>query len=783
MNLIESIQNLNAAQQEAVMYDGGPALIIAGAGSGKTRVITHKLALLIEQGYNPEKLYALTFTNKAAREMRERVVGMIDPSKAYQIKMGTFHSIFARLLRTYASLLGYNKDFSILDTSDSKSFVRKIVSDLKLEDKTYTTKRVLNRISSAKNNLVSPEMYASDKQLLHQDNADHFGAMHKIYAVYCARCQQNNAMDFDDLLFKFNVLLRDYPEVLSECQSNIDYLLIDEYQDTNLSQFTLIRKLVSHNGRIFAVGDDAQSIYAFRGANIDNILGFSSIFPSAKIFRLEQNYRSTQNIVNIANGLIAHNQRRIPKELYSLKEAGDLVELNEHDSAYSEADYVVRFISRNHLLDGIPYARQAVLYRTNAQSRILEDALRRASIPYTIYGGTSFYSRQEIKQAMAFVQVLVNPYNNEALIRTLSFPKKGIGEKTIEKLLLLASENNLSLYNVMESVAMGTFSHTFSTSVASKLKKHLETIATMANYSNNVENNSLPTLSGWIEYILRLSGVAQVYAQDSSVESQARLDNLKELVSGAGDFEEQYRQDYSNQDTATPLALNHLSLFVQSVSLLTDQDTQQQVDSVQLMTIHAAKGLEFESVIICGIEETILPSSMSLEQTAVEEERRLLYVAITRAEKICSLNYARMRRRNGRDELMLPSRFIRELDSKLLREKTTSSGIYYNALRQNLEIRQENTAINKKQESKFSGKKSYIGTYEKNTLEQFTVSHLSLPNGDFFSIGDQVEHKTFGKGVIQELFDDDCNSRVTVLFEDNVTRKLLLRFAHLKKEN
>lgn len=789
-----SLDDLNPAQREAVLYDQGPALIVAGAGSGKTRVITYKLAHLIEQGYDPSKLYALTFTNKAAREMRLRVLQMVHPEQAAKIRMGTFHSIFARILRSYAVLLGYTSNFTIYDTSDSKALVKNILKELGLEEKIYSSKRVLFRISSSKNNLISPEAYAANTQLREQDRIEHFGEMYKIYSLYSIRCRQNNAMDFDDLLFQFNVLLRDFPEVLQDCRNNIDYLLIDEYQDTNLSQFTLVHKLVGEHGRIFAVGDDAQSIYAFRGANIDNILDFGKIFSNAKTFRLEQNYRSTQNIVNLANGLIEKNKRRIPKKLFSLNEQGALTELNEHENAYAEADYVACQISRYHLLHGIPYVRQAILYRTNAQSRIIEDALRRAALPYVIYGGMAFYSRLEIKQVMAYLQALINPLNNEAVIRTLSFPKQGIGDKTIEKLQNLSIEHRLPLFHTIEQlVQSGNPENILSKSALGKLKSYVERMYEMANFPFSIPKEDDPkTLAGWIEFILKVSGIAQAYSSDNSAESLGRLENLRELVTGAEEFQEQLLSDLSYQQEGEPLGLKLLSAFVQSITLLTEQDTakEEQQDSVQLMTIHAAKGLEFTNVYICGVEEMILPSAMNLDSRAIEEERRLFYVAITRAEEICHINYACLRRRNGKDELMLPSRFLSELDPQLIKRNIFHGEIGFHALfsTPRPSCQSLSTSPEVSQESldgapiqRSSSKKMYIDSYQKGQSVMTQKECLIMADGSSYKVGEKVLHRTFGEGTIECLFGEGDNSKASVLFVDGKTRKLLLRFAQLIK--
>lgn len=798
MKSSQFLSALNEAQQEAVAYISGPALVVAGAGSGKTRVITHKLAYLIEQGYAPEQLYALTFTNKAAREMRQRIQQMLDPSLAYRIHLGTFHSIFARLLRRYAPLLGYTSDFTIYDRTDSTTVVKQIVDDLSLDNKLYTPRRLLNRISAAKNNLMSAEAYAANSDLLKDDERSLFPDMYKVYALYSSRCKQNNAMDFDDLLYLFNVLLRDFPDVLSACQDAVGYLLIDEYQDTNLSQFTIVRKLVEQHQRVFAVGDDAQSIYAFRGANIHNMLGFNKVFPEARIFKLEENYRSTQNIVGLANRLIAHNSDRIPKELYSNNPAGSLTELYEHENAYLEAERVARLVALRHIQDGVPYSECAILYRTNAQSRLLEDALRRLALPYTIYGGTAFYSRKEIKQAMAYLQVLINPQDNAAVVRTLDFPKKGIGAKTVEKVTAQAEQWGVSLLAAIERIVLDPKSSDLNAGIVKRLDDYLRQLYDLSQFPTleGKKTDGAPTLAQWIGAILQQAGFIAAYSTDkNNIEDQSRLENLNELISSANDFEEQYRQDPHNTDAFLPLDLSMLSAFVQGVSLLTDQDTQPEEEGVLLMTIHSAKGLEFDQVFVCGLEEGLLPSMLCIKPSEIEEERRLLYVAITRARKHCSLHYSTMRRRAGKDEYMMPSRFIKELSPKYL-QRVSSFGTSARSAslfeaqpdrfssQNRRQVQSEMPFERPNYADSTPSKRVRVASRIKDVAEAEVLEVEKLQAGDMgtFVVGDGVVHNTFGTGRIVALYSDGRNSKADVQFDrDGQTRKLLLRFAKMRK--
>ena len=806
-----------------MLYTDGPALVVAGAGSGKTRVITYKLAYLIQQGLPPSSLFALTFTNKAAREMRQRVEQMLGARVAAQIRLGTFHSVFARIIRSHAHLIGYNQDYTIYDRSDSKTIVNRVIKELGLKDEVYKPSTVLNRISSAKNQLISPEAYAQNDDLVAQDRKDHFARMWEVYRLYQARCRESNAMDFDDLLYNFNLLLRDFPQVHEQCVRMTRYLLIDEYQDTNFSQFTIVRKLVQGQNRLFAVGDDAQSIYSFRGANLSNILNFQKIFPGAKIFRLEENYRSTRRIVELSNRLIEHNRDRIPKELTSHNEQGNKIRLNEHPDATAEADYVAGDIAKKNF-NGASLSECAVLYRTNAQSRLIEAAMRKRGLPYVVYGGASFYARKEIKQVLYYLQILVNPLNTQALLHTLFFPRKGIGDKTIEKVQTYAAAASISPAQALTEAVKNPKEMGLTRAPAGHIADYLSLIADMNHYPQSPEAQTRG-FAGWIEYIIKESGIAAVYSTEDP-EDKERLKNLKELIANAKEWEEQLQGTASFDAQGEPLETDApiggperlsalLSSFVQNISLITDLDQKDpEAECVHLMTIHAAKGLEFPYVYLCGLEDHLIPSQKSTSAADIEEERRLLYVAITRAAKECNLNYALLRRVAAFEEPTLPSRFIAELPPQLLEKHTANrSGI----------LPQFNTYLREADSSDNSSPKSSASprglNYASSSHPASTPAHqpgalpylpadglksiapsaapkeplsrplidprvatqaITLQGVGSYRVGDRVSHPRFGTGTVLTLSNEGANSKAVVRFDaDNSERTLLLRFARL----
>ena len=806
--MIDYEKELNPAQAEAVLYDDGPALVIAGAGSGKTRVLTYKLAHLLEEGYDPHKLMALTFTNKAAREMLSRVESMVGSRDTFRMKLGTFHSVFSRYLRIYAPLLGFTPNFSIYDTSDSKSLVKRIVKDMALDPKFYTPKLVLGRMSHCKNNLITPEGYAAGGEYAEYDYRRGVPMLHSLYAAYVAQCRQANAMDFDDLLYYFNILLRDHPEVQAECAASVDYLLIDEYQDTNPSQYLIARRLVEAKQRIFAVGDDAQSIYSFRGASMQNILTFTHTFPSARLFKLEENYRSSQRIVALANSLIEHNVHRIKKEVFSNRAKGEKIDLYEMESGYREAQHVVESIYKRYCKHSeTSYGSFAILYRTNAQSRLFEDQLRQAGIPYRIYGGIAFYSRAEIKNVLAYLQLIANPHNNEAFERAAKYPRKGIGDKTLSLIRTEAADNKTSLFTAAESLIARP--DTLSSTARTKLTAYLELIRDITY------NPEAKTLVEWVQSILLRSQILDTLRADTSIEGHTQLENVNEFVSGVQEFEDETSADGLFFERGETTSLHDLLvLFLQGVTLITDNlETGENADAVHLMTIHAAKGLEFDHVYIVGLEEGIFPSMLSAEEENIEEERRLLYVAITRAKEYCSISFARYRAINGMTEYMIPSRFLRDLDMRYLNLHNCSADLKFTSRsndfaplsswgssknrRGELGLDFEDIAalnsspsqgekfpISEKKESSFAP--SLQGASGSKRAIPIPYSQRKAPKGapkgvTKFSIGDIVQHSTFGRGVVTMVLDKGENSKIQVNFDTAGEKTILIRFASLKK--
>ena len=806
--MIDYEKELNPAQAEAVLYDDGPALVIAGAGSGKTRVLTYKLAHLLEEGYDPHKLMALTFTNKAAREMLSRVESMVGSRNTFRMKLGTFHSVFSRYLRIYAPLLGFTPNFSIYDTSDSKSLVKRIIKEMALDPKFYTPKLVLGRISHCKNNLITPEGYAAGGEYAEYDYRRGVPMLHSVYAAYVAQCRQANAMDFDDLLYYFNILLRDHPDVQAECAASVDYLLIDEYQDTNPSQYLIARRLVEAKQRIFAVGDDAQSIYSFRGASMQNILTFTHTFPSARLFKLEENYRSSQRIVALANSLIEHNVHRIKKEVFSNRAKGEKIDLYEMESGYREAQHVVESIYKRYCKHSdTSYGSFAILYRTNAQSRLFEDQLRQAGIPYRIYGGIAFYSRAEIKNVLAYLQLIANPHNNEAFERAAKYPRKGIGDKTLSLIRAEAAESKTSLFAAAESLIARP--DALSSAARTKLTAYLELIRDITY------NPEAKTLVEWVQSILVRSQILDTLRADTSIEGHTQLENVNEFVSGVQEFEDETSADGLFFERGETTSLHDLLvLFLQGVTLITDNlETGENADAVHLMTIHAAKGLEFDYVYIVGLEEGLFPSMLSAEEENIEEERRLLYVAITRAKEYCSISFARYRAINGMTEYMIPSRFLRDLDMRYLNLHNCSADLKFTSRSNDFaplsswgsnknrrgelgldfedivaldssSSQGEKFPISEKKESSFAP--SLQGASGSKRAIPIPYSQRKAPKGSpkgtvDFSVGDIVQHPTFGRGVVTSVLDKGENSKIQVNFDTAGEKTILIRFASLKK--
>lgn len=772
---INFAEELNESQLQAVMYNEGPSLVIAGAGSGKTRVLTYKIAYLLQNGYEPRSILALTFTNKAAREMKQRIMDKVGEQARY-LWMGTFHSIFYRILRTESQHLGFPSQFTIYDTADSKSLIRSIIKEMGLDEKVYRPGSVQARISNAKNRLVTPSAYASSKEVFEDDKQANMPAIRDIYTRYWDRCRQAGAMDFDDLLFYTYILFRDFPDVLEKYTSQFRYLLVDEYQDTNYAQHAIVLQLAREHQHVCVVGDDAQSIYSFRGANIDNILNFTETFPNAKVFKLEQNYRSTRTIVSAANSLIEKNVRQIKKEVFSERERGDAINVYQAYSDVEEADIVVNKIQEIRRKNGCEYADFAILYRTNAQSRVFEEALRKRSIPYKIYGGLSFYQRKEIKDVIAYFRLVVNPSDEEAFKRIINYPARGIGNTTLNKIIDAATNNHVSLWYAMSEPE--TYGLNVSKSTQNKLLQFRELIEGFMI--------DLPTKNAYemgVD-IIRKSGIFHEVCQDTSPENLSRKENIEELINGMHDFYSQRREE-GNTNVS-------LMDFLSEVSLLTDQDSDKEGDDkkVTLMTVHSAKGLEFPVVFVVGMEENLFPSGMSgYSPHAMEEERRLFYVAITRAEKNCFLSFAKARFRYGKMEFSSPSRFLRDIDTcflELPQEDTYTRQVDENASRFRRETENQSWKSDKKDTPNYEIPKQRVITPppSRNLKRVSSVSELQSSaaiNG--LEVGQTIEHERFGIGEVIKVEGTGDNTKATIRFRNAGDKQLLLRFARFKVVN
>ena len=654
---MDLLNDLNESQRKAVEYIDGPSLVIAGAGSGKTRVLTYKIAYLLQQGVKPWSIMALTFTNKAAREMKERIGKLVGQELAQHLYMGTFHSIFSRILRAEAQHIGFTNNFTIYDESDSRSLIKTIVKEMGLDEKVYKPASVHSRISMAKNNLMSAENYARDKELYQADQRAKMPRLGEIFITYVQRCQQANAMDFDDLLTLTFKLFQEHEDIRKKYADRFDFLLVDEYQDTNHAQMRIVMQLCKEKERVCAVGDDSQSIYSFRGANIDNILSFQSRFKEAKLFKLEQNYRSTQSIVEAANSLIKHNSNQIPKNVYSKNDKGERLIYKPAYSDKEEALIVCREIKRIKRQDDCQYSDFAILYRTNAQSRSFEEEFRKQGIPYRIYGGLSFFQRKEIKDVIAYFRLVANPDDEEAFKRIINYPARGIGNTTLAKIATCALDNHVSFWQVISSPEH------YGLGVNKGTLAKLESFRLMI--SGFVEKSASMNAFDLGDTIVKESGIsADIYKSGSrDPEDLARQENLEELLGGMQSFVEECREEGREQEA-------YLTDYLQGVALLTDLDSKGDDDEprVSLMTVHASKGLEFPTVFVVGLEENIFPSAIVSTLRELEEERRLLYVAITRAEKHCILTSAKNRFRYGKMEFGNPSRFIKEIDSAFIQE-------------------------------------------------------------------------------------------------------------------
>lgn len=772
----EYLNKLNESQREAVEYNEGPSLVIAGAGSGKTRVLTYKIAYLVHLGLAPQSILALTFTNKAAREMKERIAAITGDQTARRLWMGTFHSIFSRILRYEAEHIGYPSNFTIYDTTDSKSLLKAIIKEMQLDDKVYRLGMVQSRISNAKNALVTWKAYEQSKELMQHDIDSKVPLLREIYKRYQNRCQQAGAMDFDDLLLQTNILFRDHPQVLEKYCSFFQFVLVDEYQDTNFAQHLIVQRLCEQHRRICVVGDDAQSIYSFRGANIDNILQFKNQYPGCRIFKLERNYRSTQNIVNAANSLIHKNKEQIHKNVYSEKEEGSKVRIFASYSDYEEGYAVASAINELRLRKDYDYADFAILYRTNAQSRILEEALRKRGIPYKIYGGLSFYQRKEIKDIISYLRLIVNPHDEEAFKRVINYPSRGIGDTTVNKVIKAATENNVSLWTVLNAPI--DYALPINSGTAKKLTDFREMIERF------IEQNTRLSAEEMAAIVVKESGIVSSLFQDRSVEGISKQENLQELLKGIAEFCELRREEGVEQVS--------LADFLSEVSLLTDQDNDkdEQANKVTMMTVHAAKGLEFKNVFVVGLEEELFPSSMSKDNPrAVEEERRLFYVAITRAEENCVLTYAKSRFRNGQSAMCSPSRFLKDIDVRFLDVPADSSADTFAVARERFQRPaftspfQQPRAV-EKEEPSFISPVAQAQQRQRLTKVETTTStpaSSSAPASDLsgLRVGAKVRHDRFGEGEVIAIEGDGGNAKATVAFIHFGQKQLLLKFARL----
>ena len=765
------LEQLNDAQRAPVLQKDGAMIVIAGAGSGKTRVLTFRIAYLMSQGVDPFNILALTFTNKAAREMKGRISSIVGSSEAKNLWMGTFHSIFAKILRFEADKLGYPSNFTIYDTQDSQSVIRSVIKEMSLDKDVYKYKQVYSRISSYKNSLITVKAYFNNPELMEADAMAKMPRLGDIYKSYVDKCFKAGAMDFDDLLLKTNELLTRFPDVLAKYQNRFRYILVDEYQDTNHSQYLIVRALSDKFQNICVVGDDAQSIYAFRGANINNILNFQKDYDDVKVYRLEQNYRSTKNIVNAANSVIEKNKTRLDKEVWTDNVEGNKILVNRTMTDGDEGRFVASSIFENKMNHQLKEGDFAVLYRTNAQSRAIEDALRKKDIPYRIYGGLSFYQRKEIKDVLSYLRLVLNPKDEEALKRVINYPARGIGGTTMDRLIIASNHYNRSIFEVMKNI--DKIDLKINSGTKSKL---LDFVALIESFQVLNHNYDAFTIT---EHVIKKTGLYQELKKDGTPEGIARIENIEELLNGMRDFVEEQKEIAD--------ATGSLSEFMEDVALATDLDNDKgDDDRVALMTVHLAKGLEFPYVYIVGMEEDLFPSGMNMNsRSELEEERRLFYVALTRAEKQAYLTYTQSRYRWGKLIDAEPSRFIEEIDERYLEYLTPITENRYKPLL-NADIFDEVDHSKLRLRKPTAGKPPTGPTEEQlrklrrlkpvtsDTNKNFSAEDANL------SIGTMVEHVRFGKGKILKIEGVGADTKAEINFDNGGLKKLLLRFAKLK---
>ncbi|MDU8886856.1 3'-5' exonuclease [Yeosuana sp. MJ-SS3] len=764
------LKQLNEAQLAPTLQKDGAMIVIAGAGSGKTRVLTYRIAYLMHQGVDPFNILALTFTNKAAREMKSRIATIVGESEAKNLWMGTFHSVFARILRYEADRLGYPSNFTIYDTQDSQRLISSIIKELKLDKDVYKYKQIYSRISSYKNSLITVKAYFQNPELIEADAMARRPRLGDIYKEYVDRCFKAGAMDFDDLLLKTNELLTRFPDVLAKYQDRFRYILVDEYQDTNHSQYLIVRALSDRFQNICVVGDDAQSIYAFRGANINNILNFQRDYDDVKVFRLEQNYRSTKNIVNAANSIIDKNQTKLDKVVWTANEEGAKIKVNRLMTDGDEGRFVASSIFENKMQNQMHNKDFAVLYRTNAQSRAIEDALRKRDIPYRIFGGLSFYQRKEIKDVLSYLRLVINPADEEALKRIINFPPRGIGQTTIDRLIVAANGYDRSIFEILQNL------NKVEINLNSGTRNKLQDFTTMIE-SFQVMNKSANAFE-LAEHVTKVTGILKEFNKDGTPEGIARMENIEELLNGMKDFVEEQKELAD--------ATGSLTEFLEDVALATDLDNEKgDIDRVSLMTIHLAKGLEFPYVYIVGLEEDLFPSAMSMNtRSELEEERRLFYVALTRAEKQAYLTYALSRYRWGKLIDSDPSRFIEEIDDEYLEILTPIEERRFNPmLDANIFGDVEPNKIRYKP-AKTIRKKTEVPKKVINTPKNLKPLSQTNGNTNLFDsklvVGNVVKHIRFGKGEVLKIEGKGADIKAEIDFENGGVKKLLLRFAKLE---
>ena len=773
--MIDYQQELNPSQCDAVLYTEGDSMVIAGAGSGKTRVLTYKIAHLLEEGVEPWSILALTFTNKAAGEMKQRIAARVGENRARYLWMGTFHSIFSRILRAESALIGYTSNFTIYDQQDSQNLIKSIVKEMQLDDKTYKPSVVQNRISNAKNRLITASGYVQNADIYKHDQFKRIPMVGKIYERYEQRCRQSDAMDFDDLLLNTFILFRDHPDVQERYGTSFKYILVDEYQDTNYAQHCIVWQLTRHGARVCVVGDDAQSIYSFRGANLDNMLKFSKLYPDSKLFKLEQNYRSTQTIVEAAGSLICKNHAQIPKKVFSENEQGDKIKVLCAHSDLEESEMVANRLLDLHTFKDVPWREMAILYRTNAQSRPLEEALRKRGLPYKIYGGLSFYQRKEIKDVIAYFRMSVNPNDEEAFKRIINYPARGIGQTTIGKILSAAMDSGVSLWTVLCNPSE------YSLDVNSGTASRLSAFKTMLE--SFMADASVKDAQQLSERIIEETGIMRELQADTTVEGIGRKENVEELLANIAQLCLERKEERDEKFLMTD--------YLSEVSLMTDQDneTEDDLEKVTLMTVHAAKGLEFDAVFIVGLEENLFPSDMSGDsEREIEEERRLMYVAMTRARKYLTLLFAKTRFKYGSVDFCTPSRFLKDIDTKYL--NMPSEGIKSSWNSRSYADEDSKPVFQRREYSStptFQAKKKLEieqpvrKPWQQGKFQVVTESMLKeAAPVQTLNVGNVIEHERFGIGSVLEVEGSGDNTKARIKFLNVGEKTLLLKFARYK---